>query len=219
MSSTLRRNRWKLYLLFMIVIALCFGAYFFLLQPQFVEVSSKEDDLTNVKLELQRLEDERQQQQAGQDVQLLDHLQFSLPIEPQIAQIIRDIDSEEMRAELIMDSIRFMVNDASEGEQNHSGLIDLLDSFMGSTPVPTNETQEDIEQEVASTITFQISFSAWDDGFDRFMSAMLDRPRIYTVESFQYVVIEEEQGQRVDGTMTISAYYVEQFASFVQSEQ
>lgn len=224
MNEKLNQYRQLIYIGLILSILLCLGAYFMFVFPLQEDVQSKSSERDELEVKLQQLEDELNQEGHASDAAFLEDVSAAVPIWPEIAQIIQDLEQKENTFELTMESVTFstvgqdlerMIASA-EGEGSPSLRAETFENLDPALlVVGEKEKIETAINETTSTISIEVRFTAWEDQFDAFLVAVRELPRIYRVDSFQFRYDEENDRMRVVGTLRLSAFYAQQFHSLM----
>jgi Tfp pilus assembly protein PilO len=189
-----------------------------LIRPLQQHVLMQEAEHEAVTADFQRIQAQLAEKYGQNDQQRLEELMETLPVTPEVSQIIRDMESLERETGLLMESITFSTELVRDDEENRLHFMEMLRngfSFADGKPVP--------EQIPLPSVNFTVKFASSLQQFRDFLSRVEKLPRIIIVESFDFASDDParaansgQAGQMINGTVTLRAVYAEQFQPYVR---
>ncbi|WP_102274402.1 hypothetical protein [Cytobacillus massiliigabonensis] len=247
MTKWLEKNKNTVLIAILFLFLLLFVFYFFMLRPLAAEEKNQLQELNRInedasfyeqainKLESQVFTDEEKQQ-----------LLASIPVRPNVEELIKDIERTELETGAVIDSVTFNLNSG-----NPSGLENRQNSEMDAE-TPAEESQNINEEQVNGTIQ-NLEGNDWDqllpaellailkekypdlynldisyiemmidvngevEDVNRFVSGLENLKRTTHIQTYEYSINEEKEN-RLEGIVTIRAFYSQDFANFIDDD-
>lgn len=199
-----------LYLTTLLVLLAGAGLYFFILNPLAQEVQSLQLSVLqeqNELLQLAQNEDESEEE----EIELSTELALKVPVTPSVQEIIRDVERMEEETRTVVQNVSFNVDAVS---------ADTLEDIFSSSPEML-ESLKELEELQPSAVTFTIELSGDYDSFLKFVKQLEALPRLNWTH---HIYFEQEMADPADpssltATLTLSAFYLEQFADYTEAER
>ncbi|WP_209121981.1 hypothetical protein [Alkalihalobacillus sp. BA299] len=209
MSEWLNMNK-KLLLYGPLILFLALVAvYLFLVRPLQAEERSHQKELERIHANIAHYQTENDKliQQALTPIEkktLLDRV----PMRPNVEQIIADLERTELETGAVMDSISFSIhpNEGQEQSWKHILTDDLYHLL---------EAQITDMHALVSYVEMNININGKEEDVHSFVEEIVKLKRAIHVQTYHYSLGQETE--RLQGSVTIRAFYCEDFSKFIKS--
>lgn len=234
-------------LIFILVLfLLLFLFYSFFIRPLAAEEKTNREELNRIEEDVsfyqQKLADLKPQNFTEEEKQLL---VGSIPAQPNVEGIIRDLEKTEVETGIVIESAGFKLypneinieqpqeqseasepaaetdSETIETEQENSPEPEGPSSWEHIFPLEIFDLIKDkltgITDITVSFVEITIDLNGNVEDVNQFIDQLEHLPRIIHVQSYDYS-INEEQDNRAEGILTIRAFYSDNFVEFVEDE-
>lgn len=221
MSEWVNANQKLMVYIFIILFLGLVAFYLYIVRPVSLEVNSKEAELTEINSEIQTLESTI----AGIEPIILseveqERLLSSVPIRPNVEQIIADLEKTELETGAVIDNVEVAIVSSSEitseGEQSleadHWQTIFPEDVY----PLLTDKI-EPIKDVTLSYVDMIVTLNGLEKDVHLFVSELEKLERAVHVQSYLYLQ-DSEAKERVTATVAFRSYYSEDFSEFIEDD-
>lgn len=247
MTKWLEKNKNAVLIVILILFMLLFIFYFFMLRPLAAEEKNQLQQLNrinedyafykqvNKNLEPQSLTDEEKQQ-----------LLSSIPIRPNVEELIKDLERTELKTGAVIDSVTFSINSGNPADiknppNGEVGTANQADNVQDNNEEQANETIQ--QQRVnawdnilperllnilkekypnvynldISYIEMMINVNGEAEAVNQFIYGIENLKRTIHIQAYEYT-INEDKDNRLEGIITIRAFYSADFADFIDDD-
>lgn len=226
MTKLFEQNKNIILVIVLVLFLLCGSFYFFMVRPLAAE---KE----NMRQELNRINEDAVFYQESIDHLLpqtfteeeAEELIGSIPIEPNVEEVIKDLERTELETGTVIDHIAVSnypfeeIDNTKVDNQTEESLN--LGQWGHLFPSELSEKVEHLLTEVSdlkvSYVELAIDINGKQDDVNTFVNKLESLQRIIHVQGFDYS-INEEKDNLLEGVVTIRAYYSEDFANLIYDD-
>lgn len=209
--------RKAIYTIFLLAISGGLCIYLFVLQPMMEEIEMKEVELERATTEANEYLTQLELIQPEESMESLEALSQSIPVTPTVEQIIRDIEQLEIETQTTIENISFEIIKLSSDE-SEAPMIEILIADK-------KEEHEGIDDLLLSKVSFTIDLNGGYSNIKEFIKGYNDFPRTVRLDeiTFKNNLQGGQQASNsspsipeMDATLSFTAYYIDQFAPFIQ---
>lgn len=200
-----------------VIAGVCF--YLFVLHSLFKEVKAKEEELQSINTDVQDLITELEQQIAPSDSLDLIELAKSIPVAPSVNKVILDIARLEHKTNVSISNISFQIETFGKDSNKRKDNFTTEEGFPKKTLPPMDEKYNGIEELLLSYITFTIDLTGDYASFMNFLKQYNGLPRTIRINEIDFYSKEGKDEADLSATISISVYYIDQFAPFVEKNK
>jgi hypothetical protein len=225
MIERLHTYRSYIYTMMLFILLTSLGLYFMLLKPNLHQLDEMQHQYKEETEEIKSLHSQLEDLQNADTTNSI-KLQKSLPVTPSIEQIILDIEQMEKQARVNINTITFDIKTKGQEEEFNSlpekllKMVNEEDTFKDM-----NQEREWVEKIQLTTVQFNIQLTGSYLSLMELLKLIDDLPRTVHVDLIQFenqlsdfMLTEEtnkEINEEISGTISLTAYYADQFAPFV----
>lgn len=218
MSEWVRGNLKLIAYLFIILCLLLVAFYIYIVRPVSTEVTSKQLELLVVNQDIQSLQSTLQSiepKELSKEEQQA--LLRSVPLRPNVEQIIADLEKTELETGAVIDSLQFNI---IENEKNDQGGSEDANPWKQLLPEQVytvfTEKIQPINDIVLSYVEINVALNGEAKAVHAFVHSLQKLERAIHVQSYDYSKSDEEEEERIGGTVIFRAFFSEDFAPFIE---
>lgn len=227
MTKLFQQNKNIILVTVLVLFMLCGIFYFFMVRPLAIQEE-------NMKQELNRINEDAVFYQESIHHLLpqtfsekeAETLVGSIPIQPNVEEIIKDLERTELETGTVIDHIAVSIhpNEWNGTPEADDQTIELQDLGLWGHLFPSelSDKLQDKLTEVkdlrVSYVEMAINLNGNQEDMNKFVQKLENLQRIIHVQGFDYS-INEERENRLEGIVTIRAFYSEEFANLIYDDQ
>lgn len=220
MNERLRLKRIYTYTAMFIVTLIGLALYLTILKPMLHQLEDLQQQVTVESDKIKDLGTQLEELRAGAASHNSIELQKSIPVTPSIDQLVLDLTHLEKQSGIIINDIGFNYNNETE-KQSGSFSEHLIKMINSKQSEETDNDLQWLEMVHISAISFTIQVTGSYLDLMEFLELSKGLPRTLHVDRIQFqnefskASLEENAGEELSGSLTLTAYYTEKFAPFV----
>jgi hypothetical protein len=221
MIERLQAYRKYVYTVILIVMLAVLGVYVLILKPTVYQLETMQHQFNVENDEVEALHSQLQALQKDVDQKNSIELQKSIPVTPSIEQLILDLEHIEKQAGVNITDIAFSKETLGTVEESQSFSEELLKIVSVENTEYTSDDHRWLEKIKLTPIHFDIRITSSYLNLMKMLTLIEGLPRTIHVESIQFQsqlsngTDSEELNEEITGTLSLTAYYAEQFAPYV----
>jgi Tfp pilus assembly protein PilO len=221
MIERLQSYRKYVYTVILIVMLAVLGVYVLILKPTVYQLEAMQHQFNVEFDEVEALHSQLQALQKDVDQKNSIELQKSIPVTPSIEQLILDLEHIEKQAGVNITDIAFSKETLGTVEESQSFSEELLKMVSVENTEYTSDDHRWLGKIKLTPIHFDIRITSSYLNLMKMLTLIEGLPRTIHVESIQFQsqlsngMDSEELNEEITGTLSLTAYYAEQFAPYV----
>ncbi|MFN7251639.1 MAG: hypothetical protein ACK4M9_12710 [Anaerobacillus sp.] len=223
MNDWVRGNGKLLTYLFFILFLILVAFYMYMIRPVSVDVKNKQFELSTVNKEIDVLQTWLHELEVNiltPDEQK--KLLSSIPIRPNVEQIIADLERTELETGAVIESLGFIITN-SASEVNSTEQQTVTDNWVTILPEAVHQIFTDkilpIKDISVSYVEIDVSINGEAAAVHSFVSELEKLERVVHVQSYNYSEENEEEETRLTGSITFRVFFFEDFAEFITDDR
>ncbi|WP_088103712.1 hypothetical protein [Halalkalibacter urbisdiaboli] len=212
MTEWLKDNQKAIVYLFIILLLALVACYVNIVRPVAHEKANKELILSGIEQEVSALDStlaslESESLSAVEKQRLL----TSVPLKPNVEEIIADLERTEMATDIVIDDISISIEPNAYEEEKWRHILpeDLYERLQ--------ERMAKIEDLTVSYVELTINVNGLEDNIHWFVQELEHLERTIHVQNYTFG-LESEKEDRANANITIRTFYSEDFVPFVEND-
>lgn len=231
MTKWLEQNKNIVLIIILFFLFLLAAFYLFMIRPLALEEKTQQQQLNRIKNDLSFYQQSIKSLQPNSFTsEEKESLLGSIPSKPNVEEIIKDLERTELENEVVIENFSYNVNenglsdDEAEGKTEEKNQIVQKSGKENWENILPQDIMEKWKDQVKKVNDLPISFveltidvNGEEEKVNQFVSQLENLKRIIHVQSYEYK-INKEKGNRLEGIVTIRAFYSEKLAEFVDEK-
>ncbi|OLO40532.1 hypothetical protein BTR23_05950 [Alkalihalophilus pseudofirmus] len=209
MSGWVNENKKQiLYSVLIFFLALA-AFYLYLVRPLQAEEISQEEELQRIQTDITYYETQINKLSPQTLTRLeIKNLLDRVPMRPNVEQVIADLERTELETGVVINNVSFSIHPNESQEQTWKHILsDDLYTLL--------ETQvADVDALSVSYIEMNVNINGEEEDVHTFIEEIEKLKRIVHVQSYNYSI--DNENDRLQGSVTLRAFYSENFAEFIE---
>ncbi|MED3623671.1 hypothetical protein [Neobacillus thermocopriae] len=228
MTKWLEQNKNIVLIIILFILLLLVAFYLFMIRPLALEEKNQQQQLNRIKSDFsyyqQSIKSLQPNSFSDEEKELLIG---SIPSKPYIEEIIKDLERTELENEVVIENISYNLNEnrlsddeavgKTEEETRKSGKENWENILSQDVMKKFKEQIEKVEDLPISFVELTIDVNGEAEKVNQFVSQLENLKRIIHVQSYEYK-INKEKDNRLEGIVTIRAFYSEKLAEFIDEK-